>query len=148
MIFGKKLFLFFKNNFTRINHCKFINHKSHLKPFLIYLPWIVHREYFRIIFNVKSAHYTQSNTVSLIQFWLVVLTWAIRITVFSHLWHSLFQIKLVPFDGSIETFDIENSVSDDAQQGPMLYNFYDCRLRCRGDSSTPLWSLDKLWRSF
>ncbi len=29
--------------------------KSHLKPFLIYLPCIVHREYFSIIFNVKKC---------------------------------------------------------------------------------------------
>ncbi len=29
MISGKKLILFFKNNFTRINHCKFIHHRSH-----------------------------------------------------------------------------------------------------------------------
>ncbi len=55
----KQLFLFFKNNSTRINHCKFIHHKSHLKPFLSYFPCIVCREYFSIIFNVKSAHYTR-----------------------------------------------------------------------------------------
>jgi hypothetical protein len=55
MILGKKLFLFFKKNFTRINHCKFIHHKSHLKPFLSYLPCIVRREYFSIIFNVKKC---------------------------------------------------------------------------------------------
>ncbi len=55
MIFGKKLFIFFKNNFTRINHCKFLHHKSHLKPFLSYLPWIVRREHFSIIFNVKQC---------------------------------------------------------------------------------------------
>ncbi len=56
MIFGKKIFfLFFKNNFTRINHCKFIHHKSHLKPFFSYLPFIVCREYFSIIFNVKKC---------------------------------------------------------------------------------------------
>jgi hypothetical protein len=29
------------------------------------------------------------------------------------------QIKLVPFDGSIESFDIENSTSDEAQQQMM-----------------------------
>ena len=29
MIFGKNIFLFFKNNFIKINHCKFIHHKSH-----------------------------------------------------------------------------------------------------------------------
>ncbi len=46
---AKKLFLFFKNNFTRINHCKFIHHKSLLKPFLSYLPCIVRREYFQFI---------------------------------------------------------------------------------------------------
>jgi hypothetical protein len=46
---AEKLFLFFKNNFTRINHCKFIHHKSHLKPFISYIPCIVHREYFSII---------------------------------------------------------------------------------------------------
>ncbi len=58
MIFGKKLFLFFKNYFTRINHCKFIHHKSYLKPFLSYLPCIVHKKYFRIIFNLlKCALY-------------------------------------------------------------------------------------------
>ncbi len=55
MIFGKKIFLFFKNNFTRINHCKFIHHKNHLKSFLSYLPCIVHREYFSIIFKVKKC---------------------------------------------------------------------------------------------
>jgi len=52
MIFGKKIFLFFKNNFKRNNHCKFIHHKSYLKPFLSYLPCTVRREYFSIIFNV------------------------------------------------------------------------------------------------
>ncbi len=46
MIFGLFLFLFFKNNFTRINHCKFIHHKSHLKPFVSYLPCIVRRHHF------------------------------------------------------------------------------------------------------
>ncbi len=51
----KKLFLFFKNNFTKINHCKFIHHKSHLKPFLSYLPCMVHKEYLSIIFNVKKC---------------------------------------------------------------------------------------------
>jgi hypothetical protein len=51
----KNIFLFFKNNFPRINHCKFIHHKSHLKPFLSYLPFIVCREYFSIIFNVKKC---------------------------------------------------------------------------------------------
>ncbi len=55
MIFGKKIILFFKNNFTRINPFKFIHHKSHLKPFLSYLPCIVCREYFIIIFNVKKC---------------------------------------------------------------------------------------------
>jgi len=60
----KKIFLVFKNNFKRNNHCKFIHHKSYLKPFLSYLPCIVHREYFSIIFNVKkSAHYTGQNLV-------------------------------------------------------------------------------------
>ena len=52
---AKKLFLFFKNNFTIFNHWKFIYHKSHLKPFLSYLPCIVPREYFSIIFNVKKC---------------------------------------------------------------------------------------------
>ncbi len=55
MIFGKKMILFFKNNFTRINHCKFIHHRSHHKTFLSYLPCIVHREYFSIIFHVKKC---------------------------------------------------------------------------------------------
>ncbi len=50
---AKKLILFFKNNFKRINHCKFICHKSHLKP--TYLLCIVHKENFSIIFNVKKC---------------------------------------------------------------------------------------------
>jgi len=54
MIFGRKK-LFFKNNFTRINHCKLIHHRSHLKPFLSYLPCILLREYFSIIFRVKKC---------------------------------------------------------------------------------------------
>jgi hypothetical protein len=54
MIFGKKLSLLFKNNFKRNNHCKFIHHKSYLKPFLSNLPCIVCRESFSIIFNVKK----------------------------------------------------------------------------------------------
>ncbi len=49
------LFLFFKNNFTRINHCIFTRHKSHLKPLLRNLPCIVCREYFCIIFYVKKC---------------------------------------------------------------------------------------------
>ncbi len=56
---AKNFFLYFNNNFTRINNCKFIHHKTHLKPFLSYLPCIVHREYFSIIFNVKNEHYIQ-----------------------------------------------------------------------------------------
>jgi hypothetical protein len=52
MIFGKKLFLFFKNNFKRNNHSKLIHHKSYLKPFLSYLPCIVRRKYFS---NVKKC---------------------------------------------------------------------------------------------
>ncbi len=52
---AKKLFLFFKSNFTRINHCNFIHCKSHLKLFLGYLPCIVCREYFSIIFNVRKC---------------------------------------------------------------------------------------------
>jgi hypothetical protein len=51
----KKIFLFFKKNFKRNIHCKFIHHKSYLKPFLSYLPCIVCREYFSIIFNVKKC---------------------------------------------------------------------------------------------
>ncbi len=51
MIFCKKI-IFFKNNFPRINHCKIIHHKSQLKPFLGYLPCIVCKKYFSIIFNV------------------------------------------------------------------------------------------------
>ncbi len=51
----KKLILFFKNTFTRINHYKFIHHRSHLKPFLSCLPCIVRREYFSIIFHVKKC---------------------------------------------------------------------------------------------
>ncbi len=59
----KNLILIFKDNLTRISHCRFIYHISHLKPFLSYLPCIVHREYFSIIFQVESAHYTRLNTV-------------------------------------------------------------------------------------
>jgi hypothetical protein len=51
----KKLFLLFKNSFKRINHCKFIHHKIHLKTFLSYVPCIVRREYFSFIFNVKKC---------------------------------------------------------------------------------------------
>ncbi len=46
---AKKSFLFFNNNFTRINH------KTHLKPFVSYVPCMVHREYFSIIFNAKKC---------------------------------------------------------------------------------------------
>jgi hypothetical protein len=45
---------FFQNNFTRMNHCNFIHHKSHITPLLSYLPCTVSREYFSIIFNVKK----------------------------------------------------------------------------------------------
>ncbi len=51
----KKIILFFKNNIMRIHHCKFIHHRSHLKPFFNYLPCIVCREYFSIIFHVKKC---------------------------------------------------------------------------------------------
>ncbi len=53
--FGKKLFLFFKNNFKSNNHCKLNHNKSHLKPFVSYLLCIVCTEYFSIIFNVKKC---------------------------------------------------------------------------------------------
>ncbi len=43
------------NNLKRVNHCKFIHHKSCLKHFLSYRPCIVQREYFSIIFNVKKC---------------------------------------------------------------------------------------------
>jgi hypothetical protein len=52
---AKNLILFFKNYFTRINHCKFIHHKTHLKPFISYLPCLMCREYFSIIFKVKKC---------------------------------------------------------------------------------------------
>ncbi len=52
---AKNLFLLFKNNFKRNNHCKFIHYKSYIKQFLSYLPCIVHREYFSIIFSVKKC---------------------------------------------------------------------------------------------
>ncbi len=55
IIFDKKIFLFFKNNFPKINHCKFIYHKSHLTAYLSFLPCIVCREYLSIIFNVKKC---------------------------------------------------------------------------------------------
>jgi hypothetical protein len=32
-----------------------MHHESYLKPFLSYLPCIVHREYFSIIFKVKKC---------------------------------------------------------------------------------------------
>jgi hypothetical protein len=49
------LAIFFNNNFRRIQDCKFIHHKSHLKPFVSYLPCIMRREYFSIIFNDKKC---------------------------------------------------------------------------------------------
>jgi hypothetical protein len=53
---AKKLFLFFKNNFTKINHCKFIHHKSHLTYTLSQLlPCLMGMEYFSVIFNVKRC---------------------------------------------------------------------------------------------
>jgi hypothetical protein len=56
MIFGKKIYFYFSRIISKeIIHCKFIDHKSHLKPSLSYLPCIVHREYFSIIFNVKKC---------------------------------------------------------------------------------------------
>jgi len=42
--FGKKIFLFFKNNFKSNNHCKLNHNKSYLKPFVSYLLCIVCRE--------------------------------------------------------------------------------------------------------
>jgi hypothetical protein len=43
-------------NFFKTNcYCKFNHHRSYLKPFLSYLPCIVHREYLSIIFNVKKC---------------------------------------------------------------------------------------------
>jgi hypothetical protein len=52
---AKKLILFFKNNFRRIHHCKFILERSHLMTFFSFLPCIVRREYFSVIFNVKKC---------------------------------------------------------------------------------------------
>ncbi len=52
---AKKLFLVFKNNFTRINPSKFYSSQKPSKTFLRYLPCIVCREYFIIIFNVKKV---------------------------------------------------------------------------------------------
>jgi len=63
MSFGKNLFLFFKNNFNRNNHCKLIQHKRYLKPFLSYLPCIVHREYFSINSNDKKCALYSINTL-------------------------------------------------------------------------------------
>jgi hypothetical protein len=51
----KELFLLIKNNLTRINRCKFIHYKSHLKPFLSYLPFIVRRKDFSSIVHVKNV---------------------------------------------------------------------------------------------
>ena len=53
--FLAKKILLFKNNFKRIDHCKFIHHNSYLKPFLSCLPCIAHREYFSITFKVKKG---------------------------------------------------------------------------------------------
>jgi hypothetical protein len=55
LFMAKKLILFFKNYFTRINNCVFINHRSHLKTSHSYLPCIVQRKYFSIIFHVKKC---------------------------------------------------------------------------------------------
>ncbi len=60
---AKKIFLFFKINFTRMNHFKFYYHISHLKPFLSYLPCIACREYFSIIFHVKKCALYSLNMV-------------------------------------------------------------------------------------
>ncbi len=75
MIYGKNLFM--KNNFTRINHCKFIHHKSHLKPLLSYLPCIVHREYLSIIFNVKKER-TILNKIRYLLLQLAIVIWGDR----------------------------------------------------------------------
>ena len=57
--FLAKNFFYFSRKISKINnHCKYIHHKSYLKPFLSYLPCIVQREYFSVIFNQKSVHYT------------------------------------------------------------------------------------------
>ncbi len=53
---AKKIFLFSRIiSQDLMNPGKFIHHKSHLKAFLRYLPCIVRREYFSIIFNVKKC---------------------------------------------------------------------------------------------
>ncbi len=70
---AKNIFLFFKNNFKRNNHCKFIHHKSYHKPFLSYLPCIVLREYFSIIFNVKKC------ALYLIKYSKLTGLWSLRI---------------------------------------------------------------------
>jgi hypothetical protein len=54
MIFGKKNYYYFSRIISQ-DHCKFIHHKSHLKPFLSYLPCMVRREYFSITFNAKKC---------------------------------------------------------------------------------------------
>ncbi len=48
--------IFFKNNFTRINHCRFIPHKSHLKPFLSYLLRYSLKGIFQHHFQCKKVH--------------------------------------------------------------------------------------------
>ncbi len=56
MILGKKKFLFFKNNFTRINHCKFIHRKSHQLCTLSHLPSMFSAKgLFQHHFNVKNV---------------------------------------------------------------------------------------------
>ncbi len=49
-----QLILFFKNNFTSIKHCKFIYHRSHLKPFISYLPCI-RKDCFQVKSNLLTA---------------------------------------------------------------------------------------------
>jgi hypothetical protein len=53
MIFGKKYFYFSWIILQELIHASLFIIKSHLKPFLSYLPCIVRRECFSIIFNVK-----------------------------------------------------------------------------------------------
>ncbi len=72
MILGKKnYFLFFKNNFTKINHCKFIHHKSHLKPFHIQhhfqcKKWALYSiKYLTFTKVIKNATLCQSVKLSL-----------------------------------------------------------------------------------
>ncbi len=112
---AKKLSLFFKNNFTRINHCKFIHHKKHLKP-ISQLPSIysvpgkfqhhfqckkVHTILEKICYSVE-CHFTECLSVLHWPVYFLLLTISIRVSInfdgalsLSFPWHTdLFAVSL------------------------------------------------------